>query len=404
MKNKMKEQINIKLYKLVIIFIFIILISVFTTVLFVARNNTNNTSVIKSNTLDEESYKFIKAYNTIKNEYYKDVDLSKGIDGAINGFLETLDDPHTSYFSKESKDQFYDVMNGSYKGIGAEIAENNDNEVIILSVFKNTPAAKNGLQTNDVILEVNGVSIKGKTPSETVTLIKDPDKENALIKIKRGDEELEFDIVKEIITLESVESTIYKSNNKKIGYISVNIFADNTYSQFKSAIEELEEKDINSLIIDVRNNSGGYLYSVTDMLNLFFEKGEIIYQIADKTATTKYKDTTREHRKYKVVVLINESSASASEILAVAFKEAYNAKIIGVTSYGKGTVQSIYDFSDGAMIKYTIQKWLSPEGNWINKIGVTPTIEVKQSSKYTKSPIFDNDTQLKKAIEELSKD
>lgn len=404
MKNKMKEQINIRLYKLVLLFIFIILVSVFITVLFVARNNTNNTSVIKSNILDEESYKFVKAYNTIKNEYYKDVDLSKGIDGAINGFLETLDDPHTSYFSKESKDQFYDVMNGSYKGIGAEIAENNDNEVIILSVFKNTPAAKNGLQTNDVILEVNGVSIKGKTPSETVTLIKDPNKSNALIKIKRGNEEFELDIVKEIITLESVESTIYKSNNKKIGYVSINIFADNTYSQFKSAIEELEGKDIDSLIIDVRNNSGGYLYSVTDMLNLFFEKGETIYQIADKTVTTKYKDTTSESRKYKVAVLINESSASASEILAVAFKEAYNAKVIGVTSYGKGTVQSIYDFSDGAMIKYTIQKWLSPEGNWINKVGVTPTIKVKQSTKYTKSPIFDNDTQLKKAIEELSKD
>ncbi|HOZ53932.1 MAG TPA: S41 family peptidase [Bacilli bacterium] len=404
MKNKMKEQISIKLYKLVLIFIFIILISVFTTVLFVSRGNTNNINVIKSNKLDEASYKFVKAYNIIKDGYYKDVDLDKGIDGAINGLLETLNDPHTSYFSRESKDQFYDVMNGSYKGIGAEISENNDNEVIVLSVFKNSPGAKIGLQTNDVILEVNGVSIKGKTPSEAVTLIKDPDKENALIKIRRDSKELEFDIVKEIITLDSVESNIYKSNNKKIGYVSVNIFADNTYSQFKSAVEELEEKNIDSLIIDVRNNSGGYLYSVTDMLNMFFKKGEVVYQIADKTVTTKFKDSTSENRTYEIAVLINESSASASEILAVAFKEAYNAKIIGATSYGKGTVQATYDFSDGAMIKYTIQKWLSPKGNWINKIGVTPTIEVKQSSKYAKSQVFENDTQLKKAIEELSKD
>lgn len=402
MKDKINGKVSIKIYRLILIIVFTIVVTSYTTYLSIERSSNSGKSIIKSNTLDSYSYKFVKAYNIIKNEYYKDVDLNKGIDGAINGFLETLDDPHTSYFDKQSNDEFNDVMSGSYKGIGAEITENNNKEVIILSVFKNSPAAKNGLKTNDVILEVNGTSIKGKTSQETVTLIKDPAKANALIKIKRGEKELEFNIVKEIITLDSVESDIYKSNGKKIGYISINIFAENTYNQFKSAVEDLESKDIDSLIIDVRNNSGGYLSSVTDMLNLFFEKDKVIYQIQDKESITKYEDATSEKRTYKIAVLINESSASASEILAVAFKEAYNAKIIGVTSYGKGTVQSIYDFSDGAMIKYTIQKWLSPNGNWINKKGVTPTIKVVQSSKYSKSPIFDNDTQLKTAIKELS--
>lgn len=402
MKDKIKGQISIKIYRLILLIVFIIVVTSYTTYLFIEKSDNSSKSIIKSNTLDSYSYKFVKAYNIIKDGYYKDVDLNKGIDGAINGFLETLDDPHTAYFDKQSNNEFNDIMSGSYKGIGAEITENSNKEISILSVFKNSPAAKNGLKANDVILEVNGKSIKGKTSLETVTLIKDPKKDNVLIKIKRDNKELEFNIIKEIITLDSVETNIYKSNNKKIGYVSINVFAENTYNQFKLAIENLEEEDIDSLIIDVRNNSGGYLSSVTDMLNLFFEKGQVIYQIKDKKDITKYEDSSSEKRSYKIAILINESSASASEILAVAFKEAYDAKIIGVTSYGKGTVQSIYNFSDGAMIKYTIEKWLSPDGNSIDKKGVTPTIKVVQSSKYITSPIFDNDTQLKRAIKELS--
>ena len=193
-----------------------------------------------------------------------------------------------------------------------------------------------------------------------------------------------------------------EKNSKKIGYIVINTFANNTYEQFKKQVESLEEKNINGLIIDVRGNSGGYLHSVTNMLDIFLPKGSIIYQIQDKKGVTKYKSSSMASRNYPVAVLVDKSSASASEILAVAFKESYNADVIGTSTYGKGTVQTTKNLNSGGMIKYTIQKWLSPKGNWVNGIGVEPTIKEALNEQYEKEPTESNDNQLQKAIDVIS--
>ena len=317
--------------------------------------------------------------------------------------LSSLDDPHTSYFNESETENFNEIMNGSYKGIGAEITVDSNNNIIILSVFRNSPAYESGLKYNDKILEVNGKSTKGLTTTEVVSLIKDENKKTADIKIERDGKTLNFNVEKRVVTIESVESKTFDRNGKKIGYVLINNFANNTYEQFKKQISNMEAESISGLIIDVRDNSGGYLHSVTEMLDIFVPKGTIIYKIQDQKKTTAYKATTVEYRNYPIAILVNKSSASASEILAIGLKEAYGASVVGVNTYGKGTVQTTKELPTGGMIKYTIQKWLSPKGNWVNKVGVEPTNKVELSEEYIKNPSDDNDNQLQTALDVVSK-
>ena len=174
-------------------------------------------------------------------------------------------------------------------------------------------------------------------------------------------------------------------------------------TEFFVKLEALEKENIDSLIIDVRSNSGGYLSSVTDIASMFLNKSKIIYQLDTKGVVEQIYSKTKESRNYKVVVLIDKASASASEILAGAMQESYGATIIGTNSYGKGTVQAAYQLESGATVKYTIQKWLTPNGNWINEVGITPDIEVELTEEYANNPSDETDSQLQKALEELSK-
>jgi len=223
------------------------------------------------------------------------------------------------------------------------------------------------------------------------------------ITITRDGKEMDFNVTRETIVLDSVTYKLYEKNDKKIGYINISIFAANTYSQFRKAILDLENQKIDSLIIDVRNNTGGYLDSVTQILNMFLKKNDIIYQLDDQGDISLIKDDSNEFRSYKVGVIINEYSASASEILAAAIKESYNGEVIGVNSYGKGTVQQTKELSIGGMMKFTTQKWLTPKGNWINEKGVEPTTEVKINENYYQTLLEEDDNQLQKAIELFSK-
>ena len=352
---------------------------------------------------DKYLKEFIDTYEEIQDEYYKDVDKKDLISYAISGMLSVLGDPYSVYMDEDTTDDFNERLYGDYEGIGAEISMTEDGKVIIYSTFKDSPAEKSGLKKNDIILEIDGENVENKNSSEVSNMIKTSTKSEVKIKIKREGKELTLTVKRQNITLDSVTHEIYEKNGKKIGYINISIFAANSYSQFRNAVLDLEKSKIDSLIIDVRNNSGGYLDSVTDMLGMFLEKGSIIYQLDDKGKITKKKDDTKEKRDYKVAVIINEYSASASEILASAFKENYGGEIIGVHSYGKGTVQQTKELKTGGMMKFTTQKWLTPKGNWINEKGVEPTIEEKLNENYYEDPKIENDNQLQKAIEILAK-
>lgn len=366
----------------------------------VAKVNTNKTEVSYSKT-KKGFDSLYETYDTIMNEYYKDVDSDKLIEGAINGMLESLDDEHTMYFDKKSKEEFDSELSGNYYGIGAQIQLTSDETIKITKVFDDSPAKKAGLKEEDVFVSVDGTSVKGKSATEVANMLKSDSVKTSTIVVKRNDKELTFKVTKENITLFSVSSEMLDNNGKNVGYLSVSIFGQKTYSQFKDALTKLEKQDMDSLIIDLRGNTGGYLSTVTNMLEEFIDKGNVIYQIQSSSGVKQYKTVKASDKKYKIVVLIDGGSASASEIMSAAMKEVYGATLVGQTTYGKGTVQTTKDLSNGSMIKYTIEKWLTPSGKNIDKEGIKPDYEVELGDSYKNNPTKENDAQLQKALDLL---
>ena len=366
----------------------------------VAKVNTNKTEVSYSKT-KKGFDSLYETYDTIMSEYYKDVDSDKLIEGAINGMLESLDDEHTMYFDKKSKEEFDSELSGNYYGIGAQIQLTSDETIKITKVFDNSPAKKAGLKEEDVFVSVDGTSVKGKSATEVANMLKSDSVKTSTIVVKRNDKELTFKVTKENITLFSVSSEMLDNNGKNVGYLSVSIFGQKTYSQFNDALTKLEKQDMDSLIIDLRGNTGGYLSTVTNMLEEFIDKGNVIYQIQSSSGVKQYKTVKASEKKYKIVVLIDGGSASASEIMSAAMKEVYGATLVGQTTYGKGTVQTTKNLSNGSMIKYTIEKWLTPSGKSIDKEGIKPDYEVELGDSYKNNPTKENDAQLQKALDLL---
>ena len=346
--------------------------------------------------------KVVDTYYAIVDNYYGELDKDALIDGAVEGMIASVGDVFTSYTDSEGADIFSESINGSYDGIGCTVATYTDGNMVI-SVFDGSPADKAGIKVGDVIIKVDGISYEDKTSTELSEYIKNSGKDKIVLTVARDNSEIDITVSLGKVEIPYVTGNIIEKDDKKIGYISLSLFSSNSYEQFKDKLEKLEKDGIDSLIIDVRDNSGGYLTSVTDICNLFLEKGKIIYELEDASGITKKKDTTKEKREYSIVVLINSASASASEILASAIKESYGGLVVGTNSYGKGTVQQTKKLLDGSMIKYTTQKWLTPLGNSINEIGVEPTNVVELSDEYYNNPSMESDNQLQEAINLLIK-
>lgn len=395
-KNKEKDLYNVK--EVIIVMIFSVgigflmcfgIISIFT--------GKNYFKVTRD--LD----KVIDTYYAIVDNYYGDLDKNTIIDGAVEGMISSVGDTFTTYTNTGDTETFDETINGSYEGIGCSVATYNDGKIVVIEIFEDSPADTSGLKVGDIITKMDGESLEGKTGTDVSNYIKNSGKNKVVLTVVRDNEEKEVTINLSKVDIPYVSGEVIEKNNKKVGYIKISLFANNSYKQFKSKLEKLEKENIDSLIIDVRDNSGGYLTSVTDICNLFLEKGKVIYQLQDENGTVKKKDTTKEKRTYDIAVLINGSSASASEILASAIKESYKGIVVGQNSYGKGTVQQTKKLLDGSMIKYTTQKWLTPDGNFINEIGVKPTNEVILSEDYYKNPSIETDNQLQEALSLLTK-
>lgn len=348
--------------------------------------------------------KVVDTYYAIVDNYYKDLDKEKLIDGAVEGMISQVGDTFTSYSAATDAETFSETIKGSYEGIGCSIAKYDTGEIKVIEVFPSSPAEKAGLLVGDKIIKVDNEDYIDKTSVDISNYIKNSGKDKIVLTVERENKEIDITINLSKVEIPYVNSKILEQNDKKIGYIAISLFSGNSYKQFKNNLEKLEKEKIDGLIIDVRDNSGGYLSSVTDISNMFLEKGKIIYQLEDPKGTIKKKDTTKEKRTYKVAVLINSSSASASEILASAIKESYkDGLVVGTKSYGKGTVQETKKLLDGSMIKYTTQKWLTPNGNYINEKGVEPTNEVELNEEYYQNPTEENDNQLNEALNLLTK-
>ena len=352
--------------------------------------------------LSKELAKFVDAYDAIVNNYYKEVDKDKLVESAINGMVSSIGDEYTSYSDKDVTDNFNETVNGKYMGIGALIMKS-ENDLVIYKVFEDSPSYRAGLKDGDIILKLDDKDTKDMSVNDIASIVKNDTNKEVKLLVKRGEENLDITIVKDMVELPVVSGKVINHNDKKIGYISLSIFSSVASEQFNKELVKLEKEGISGLVIDVRGNSGGYLTTVTDIVSYFLKKGDIIYKLEVNDKVTVRKDKTKESRDYPVAVLIDKNSASASEILASSIKESYNGYVVGTNSYGKGTVQQTLVLSDGSMIKYTIEKWLTPLGNWINEEGVVPTNYVELSSEYLNNPVFENDNQLNEALELVSK-
>ena len=356
----------------------------------------------KKNTDSKYIEEFEEAFDNVLDNYYEDVSKDDLIDAAIDGMVSILDG-YTSYMDAEETKAFNDRMIGEYKGIGIEFVSTETNEHIISNVFENTPASVAGVEKGDVIVKIDAFDASTKSGPDIATYIRGENITKITMIVKRNEEDITLQINKALISLPSISKKTFTSNGKKVGYINISLFANNTYNQFETAITSLEKEGIESLIIDVRDNSGGYLHVAEDMIELFLSKDTIIYEMQDKTGIVKYMDKTTEKRSYPVAVLINGNSASASEVLASALQEQYGANLVGAKSYGKGTVQQTNDLNNGGMIKVTTDKWLTSKGIWLDKTGLEPTIKVELDNNYYTNPSDESDNQLQKAIETVTK-
>lgn len=349
---------------------------------------------------DKKLEEFADVYQTIIDNYYDDVDKDDLINAAIDGMTSALGDAHSYYMDSDETKYFNQQIDGSYVGIGVTIAYSDTGDYVA-DIFKDSPAAKAGFEVGDVILEVDNTSVVGYELDKLSESITKKKGEKVVIKVRRGDREKKITVVNDTIIIPSVSSREEKVDGKNVGYINISTFAANTYEQFNEELKRLEKAGIDGLIIDVRNNSGGHLSQVTDILSLFFNKDTILYKMSTKGRVTDVYSSTKDFRKYKIVVLVNYSSASASEILAASFKDSYaNSVVIGTNSYGKGTVQTVLDLPDGSSLKYTKEEWLTGNGESIDGIGISPDKVIEQDIDIELGSA--DDAQYKAALGEFS--
>lgn len=394
--NKIRKIFKIKNKNTTYTFKELLIVTIFVTLIVSTITGFVVYKVISSN----ELIKLESSYNKIKNEYYSDINKEELENAAIDGMMKYLNEKYSLFMDQEETSSLNNKLEGNYDGIGIEIGIINS-KIMVLNVYDNTPASIAGLKINDELVKVEDLVIDGSTSLKDVTnLIKN--KKSVRLSIKRDNEVKEFNINIKKIEKPVVTKKIFEKNNKKVGYIYLSTFSENAGTQVKETLKKLDKENIDSLIFDVRSNTGGYLTSVTEILNLFLKKGHLMYSLEEKDKKKMYYDTTKEEYDKDVVVLIDRKTASASEILASSLKESYGATIVGTTSYGKGKVQNTYKLSKDTMLKYTTAKWYTPSGNSIDEVGITPGIYVTLGKEYVLNPCDENDTQLQKAVDLLT--
>lgn len=369
--NKKNKTVTFNLLEVIVIILITSLVVAVSTGVIVYQNYNEIDDSVSNGSNKDYLKELETAYNNILNSYVEKVDQKKLTNAAIDGMYKYLGDPYTSYLDEETTADLTDRLKGEYKGIGVEITKV-DEGILVANVFEKSPAEQAGILIGDLIIKVNGESTLDKTVKEVSNIIKNSDDEIKLT-VQRSGIEKEISVKSRKVDITSVE----KDKIDNVGYLKITAFSNTTYKQFREALESLEKEGINGLVIDLRDNGGGYLNPAVEIAEMFVEKGKNIYGLESKSNVEMYKDSTSESRNYKVSIIMNGSTASASEILSAALKESYNAITVGTTSYGKGTVQDTNKLSTGGMVKYTTAYWLTPNGNKINGKGITPDINIE---------------------------
>ena len=402
----MEENKKQKIYKIImLIFVTALVTALITSV--IVYNYAISGSLVKYINSSSETSDIEKSINKIKKiideHYLGDVDESKLKDGALKGYVEAVGDEYTEYYTKEEMDSFEEDTLGNFTGIGIYMVKDTENNVIkVLTPIDGTPAYNAGIQPGDIISKVDGVEYTGEQMTEAANKIKGEVGTTVKLGIIRGTEDLELEIKRENIKINHVES---KTLDNNVGYLKLSTFDEGCADEFKQKYNELNaNKNIKALVVDLRNNGGGLVEEALNIADYFTDKDSKLLITVDKKEKEEIRKAKQsKYIKVPVVVLINENTASASEILAGALRDNGIAKIVGTKSYGKGVIQEVLTLQDGTGIKITTNEYFTPNKTKINKVGIEPdeTVNLPETVKSVLTVEEKDDTQLQKAQELL---
>ena len=385
MNNEDPKNSRLKINLNIFWFIIILLTTIFITTIITALSLNGNTerAVNVGTDTRQEFAKLYNVYDTLSKEYYTDVDKDELIESSIKGMVEGLNDPYSEYMLPEQTEEFEESITGDFHGIGAELMQD-DQSIIISSPMKGSPAEDAGLQSGDKIIEIDEESTQDFTTQDAVKRIRGEKGTDVTLTIQRGsDKPFNVTITRDKIHVDSVTSEI-KDN---VAHISVNRFQQETANELKNALEEAKDKEVEDIILDFRSNPGGLLNEAVDMINFFVNKGKLVLYLENKfgdreKVIAENDQIIREDDFDNIYILLNEGSASASEVFAGAMRDLTDAEIIGTKSFGKGIVQRSSEFKDNSLVKYTNTKWLTPSGDWIHEKGLEPDFVINTPDFY----------------------
>lgn len=376
---------------------------------FTLGQNASFTS--QTSTRDAEHIAEMKGLKGLLDQNFLfDYDENQIYEGSLKGMFANLGDPYTSYYTPDEFKKLMESLNGRYSGIGLSVQASKEGYIKAVSVFDNSPAKEAGIEPGDYITKVNGKAYGASQLEEAVAEIKGEPGTEVTLTILRTEEgktdskEFDIKVSRADVNVDTIDDDILEIRDKKIGYIHIKAFDDITWQDFSDSYSKLMAQDIDGLVLDVRNNPGGALDVVINIADNFLDEG-VIVTTKDKNGKEVVEKSDASASDIPMVILQNENSASASEILAGAMKDRGRAKVIGTQSFGKGVVQKVFNLENGAGAKITISEYFTPNGTQINKVGVTPDIEVSSEEDLDLSKMdFKNDKQFVTALNELLKE
>ncbi len=397
----MEKEKKIKVYKILMLVVLSVFITFMITSISLYTYFTKNPISISAKSNNKDISNKLDKYREIIDKYYLgEVDESKLEEGAIKGYIEGLDDPYTEYISKDDMDTYLDDTMGNFVGIGIYMIKNTKYDKIqVLSTIKGSPAENAGIQAGDLIVSVDGVEYKADDMTAVSNKIKGEEGTKVTVELLRGSENVKYELTRSKVKVNQVEGKVISDD---IGYIKFTSFDETTAEDFKKQYQELAKKNIKSLIIDLRNNGGGIVDKALEIADYIADKDSVLlYEVDKNNKETVRKAKTDPIINMPIVILTNENTASASEILAGALKDLGKAKTVGTTTYGKGVIQQILKLNDGSGLKITIEEYQTPNKNKINKVGIEPDekVELPDSVESIFTIKESEDTQLQKAID-----
>ncbi|MBC3797105.1 S41 family peptidase [Acetobacterium tundrae] len=395
MDKKLKKKL------IIIIAVLLVLTNIFTFTMATTGNYLLGNKLIVNVDSKETANgikKLIELKNKISADYYKDTDDNTMMDGAIKGMYDSLGDPYSTYFTKDEYSDFMEMATGEYDGIGVVVTQDDEGHTSVIASQKGTPAEAAGIKTGDRIVKVDGEDVSTIGSEAVVSKVKGPADSSVSLTILRGEETIDLVLVRKAIQVETVGSRVI--GNK--GYIQISEFGNNTATDFDTQLNALLAQNITGLVIDLRNNPGGGVQQAVNIADRLLGQTVVVYTVDKAGKKTEYNSDATQQLALPMVVLINEGSASSSEILAGALQDTGAATLVGTKSFGKGIVQEVISLADGSGIKITNSEYFTPNGNSINKIGLQPN-DVIDASDYMKNNAFtdEQDVQLQKALADL---